>query len=256
MSRHTVWISHPPKSIDKRIQLLIKSIASTCVSQNWGLELREYQIINNRGVISGQDSHDLYQKIHRSRTAVVSIQPPNAAGPILFDRPIQAIRGRAIDFKKTISLRQFCINKAYFYKMRWDRNIHNWDSGFHSWTSRTHCEGILDPICLPFPVFCAEDHWPKSLRFTDSRRDFNHQFGTNDRLDLRKLIWKTREMHGTEIVNIAGFNLPRGYHWNVNSSLGLTQLFTPTEIWEINSYVNVTPDACIRGRLPFAKRIK
>ncbi len=251
-----VWIFYPSKSAHRDIKALIGNLIEACKLNKWRPVLREYKVFNKQGVISGTDVQELYLRIHKARVAVISIQPPGAAGPILFDRPTKPSTGEQINYKQTLSLRQLCLNKSFFYKMRWDRETHNWVSGFQKWAISINCSSTHDPICLPFHVFKAEGHWPKTLKSHESRKDFNNQYGTNDRKDLRSLIWKTNELHGNESIHIAGFQLPKGYHWNVNSSLNKATLYTPTEVWEVSNYVNVTPDACIRGRAPNAKRTK
>jgi|CZKU01.1.fsa_nt_gi hypothetical protein len=61
-------------------------------------------------------------------------------------------------------------------------------------------------------------------------------------------------MHGTERLVIAGLGLPAGFHWDVQNRNAPTYVHTPLETWKVMTYVNVAPDAHVRGREPYARR--
>lgn len=66
---------------------------------------------------------------------------------------------------------------------------------------------------------------------------------------LKNRILGLTEGHGREILNVAGRELARGFHWNVSHSASNASLGNSSETWSVNKggYVNVYPDGHIRG---------
>ena len=52
---------------------------------------------------------------------------------------------------------------------------------------------------------------------------------------------------------MAGYTLPPGFHWDVSVQANPKTITTPTERWEVLRYINIGPDAHLRGRPPHAR---
>jgi hypothetical protein len=88
------------------------------------------------------------------------------------------------------------------------------------------------------------------------RSAFDNRFGTAARrVDQREFAWEHGPFHGRESLQVAGFALPPGFHWDVKTTRELV-LWTPTEGWRVRDYINVAPDASVRGREPYARQIR
>ena len=128
-----------------------------------------------------------------------------------------------------------------------------------TWRRDVRCEGGGDPRCLPFHVFTNRTSENTELDKPEQRESFDHVHGPGGRRqDKRGLTWRLEpaQFHGLERLHVAGRELPRGFHWDVSVDGDPKKIATPTEQWRISRYINVSPDAHLRGRPPFAKRIK
>jgi hypothetical protein len=77
------------------------------------------------------------------------------------------------------------------------------------------------------------------------------------RIDDEKREWKLspRLFHGNDTLYVAGCQLRAGFHWDVRPISKTTQILTTTAVWRVNRYINVTPDAQVRGGPPHAEMI-
>ena len=60
--------------------------------------------------------------------------------------------------------------------------------------------------------------------------------------------------HGRDEFHVSGRRLPTGFHWDVRPGRAGTRIHTPIETWYVRVYVNVYPDATLRGARPYAWR--
>ena len=123
------------------------------------------------------------------------------------------------------------------------------------WCQDTGCENHHDPRCLPFHIFESEQI---NLDTPEERRRFNEIHGPGGRRrDDRDFSWclGPGAFHGNDVLHVAGHTLPRGFHWDVSVQANPKTITTPTERWQVARYINIAPDANLRGRPPHAKRI-
>lgn len=154
-----------------------------------------------------------------------------------------------------MALDTFCRHKAYFIRLRWDRDLATWASVFAGGLEAVGCDGPDDPRCLPLHVFRPRGSgWSKALGATHGRAAFARDHGpASCRTDAADLLWETGPNHAGEPLAVAGRALPAGFHWDVQGTG--QEIWTPTEGWLVRQYINVAPDAHLRGREPFAKPI-
>lgn len=247
-----VWIFRPDRD-GGRSKPPIRAVQDACRERGWPVEVRRTTGRDGRALIRPEDARKLYRDMHRARVAVLSIQGPGAPGPQLMTRPPQ--RSRPLRWKEAYSLRLLCRHKAFFRRVRWDRSSRSWVPLFAQWLDGEQCDGPSDCRCLPLHVFSCERGWSRRLLETNGRRGFDAKYGPGSRrVDRQKRAWEhATEHHGHETLQVSGFELPRGFHWDVQAEE--VELWTPNEGWRIRRYVNVFPDAGVIGREPYAKRL-
>lgn len=255
-----VWVLFPSTSNSiSQARGVRKAIRQICQDRNWNHYERpttEYQKIP---LVDASDFKNIYRRMHRTRVAVVSIQAPAVGGPQIRMRPMPKHGQIFLKGRELMSVRQLSRHKAFFLRLRWDRDHQTWASTFASWMNRVECDGIQDPRCVPFQVFLTARHWSKTIAGPAGRRRFDSEHGgATRRTDTRGLVWMTGTNHGLQqqdALQIAGNPLPIGFHWDVQAEQEV-ELWTPTEGWLIRKYLNVTPDASIRGQEPKAVQIR
>ena len=91
------------------------------------------------------------------------------------------------------------------------------------------------------------------LDATYGRQQFNRDHGPQEsRSDKNGLDWKrAHDMHGREVLHIAGRPLINGFHSDVMPGLrtrGSKKVSTTVEIWKMppHGHINIYPDAHIR----------
>jgi hypothetical protein len=249
-----VWTFVPSVRASGDVDRVRTNIQMICRKLGWRYQERKTTQVQGRTLISGEDVRSVYQRMHRTRVAILSVQAPKAQGPHFLSRPLPLRPPAAIHWRDAVSLRRLCRHKAFFLRLRWDRDATAWASAFSAWATRIECAGANDPRCLPLHVFAAKRWWSRKLTTEEGRAAFDDQYGAGARrVDDRSLEWQTGPNHGREILHIAGCNLPTGFHWDVQGSE--VEVWTPTEGWLIRKYVNISPDADVRGREPYAKKI-
>lgn len=96
------------------------------------------------------------------------------------------------------------------------------------------------------------------LDLAAQREEFASLYGGGSvRIDDDKREWKLspRDFHGRETVQIAGRDLRPGFHWDVTPLAGSAKIVTTSQVWQVYRYVNVYPNAHVRGRHPDARKI-
>ena len=88
------------------------------------------------------------------------------------------------------------------------------------------------------------------LDLTEERESFNHRYGNGaERIDDTGSTWQLnpRDYHSTEdCLNIAGYTLARGFHWDVVTSAP-RDFNTPKYSCRVTGHFNVYPDAFFRS---------
>lgn len=248
-----VWLAVPPAG-GKQLLAVRRSIEQECRARGWKLDVRTTTAsIDGVPVVQPDDAVALYSRIHREPVSVLSVQAPHAPGPVAVARPpgrVLRVAGREV-----VSLRELCRHKALFSRLRWDRPPGGWASRFARWASTQACDGHHDPRCLPLYVFETQT-WSRSLLRPNGRAAFDGQYGGGaERTDERRRTWKTGPAHGRTVLTIAGTELPRGFHWDVNAPGSPVELWTMSGDWIIDQYLNVTPDASVRTMPKYARAI-
>lgn len=250
-----VWVFYPA-SRDGAIDGVRRTIRGIATRSGWGFNERQTENLGGHPFLRGEDARNLYRRMHRASVAVLSLQAPKAHGPLVSTRPRPAGFLTEIGLRYSVSLRQYCRHKAFFLRLRSDRDREAWVKSYLAWAAGSHCGGTGDPRSLPLHAFGGERHWSRTIATPRGRDAFDEHFGPPAcRVDARRLRWTTGPEHGHEALHVAGCPLPTGFHWDVKTDGEPRDFATPTEIWRIKTYVNVAPDCAVRGREPFAKQV-
>ena len=194
--------------------------------------------------LSGEDAVNLYRRSHRAKVGVLF-----AGRPAVLPRP-----GRARWAEKTINLATFVRYKAYAARLpATSACLSMCLDAYESWCRDTECENESDPRCLPFHIFQSRH---TDLNTPEERRRFNEIYGAGGRRqDEGEFSWTLGPYHGRDVLHVAGHRLPPGFHWDVSVRENAKTITTPTERWEVSRYINIAPDAHLRGRPPYARKI-
>ena len=153
-----------------------------------------------------EDAVNLYRRSHRARVGVLF-----AGKPAVLPRP-----GKPRRAEKTINLTTFLRYKAYAARLpTTPAYLSSCLDDYESWCQDTGCENDHDPRCLPFHVFASEQ---TDLDTPDERQRFNEIHGPGGRRrDERAFTWflGPRPFHGRQVLHVAGYTLPSGFHWDV-----------------------------------------
>jgi len=200
--------------------------------------------------LSPRDATALYKGAHRS-----------SLGVIVFGGPEVGLDPAAGGHGKAVSVERFLRYKAFVYHLERPDDVRAVDeffADFSSWISTIGCEGEQDPRCMPLHVFDRSRDW-RTLGSPVGRSDFNSRYGAGVREDPQGLRWqRARDLHGREVLQVAGRPLIAGYHWDVENSARAPRRVTTThEVYEVSprGYLNVHPDAHVGVRGSFARRI-
>lgn len=233
-------------------------LRKTIEPKNWVLQERLVKTVRtpSGGLLLVADPRDvvaLYRQAHRTGVALL------VTGSIRFCT--EPPEEKAIRRDLTLKLLRHCQYKAYCSKFPENNgDLDTFIGGFDEWLNTINCDGDTDPRCLPFPIFKAQIGVNNLANQVDRVAfDAAHRNGkVRGRLDGLGLAWETnpRDYHGHETLTVAGRALSRGFHWDVqNDNRKPKKLGSPTEIWKVNTYVNVFPDGKIAGRHPYAHKI-
>ena len=246
---HEIWYVFPDTGHAQTARLR-DDLRRECRRRGW--ELQEKRSVETRvdgrplQFLSGEDAVNLYRRSHRFRVGVLF-----TGRPAVLPRP-----GKARRSEKTIALAAFVRYKAYVARLPVNPAcISSCLDSYESWCRDTGCENGSDPRCLPFHVF-QSGH--TELDSSGERRRFNEIHGPGARRrDDRGLSWRlgAGPFHGREELYVAGHTLPPGFHWDVSVQRDAKTITTPTERWQVSRYINIAPDAHLRGRTPFARKI-
>ena len=242
-----IWLFHPDDNarLYKRVSNELRAV---CESENWTFYARHIHGARApRGrpfaKILNQDATNLYKRLHRARVGVWQIG--DARAPTT-PQPRHAR-------KDYVSLADFVRHKAFHVGLPrngFAESLRERLFDFRQWLSAIGCENEADPRCLPFHVFDTRFDIDR-LEFACGRSSFTEAHGPqSSRIDDSRLTWsRDGQMHGREILNVAGRELAQGFHWNVSHSASEARLGNSSETWRVNKggYVNIYPDGHIRG---------
>ena len=228
-------------------------IRRECRRRGWGCMERPAESVrttSGRPVlrISGRDADGLYRQLHRAHVAVVGVS--HAA---VYMRPMDPL----IRFPRAVvPVRRYTLHKSFFTPL--PTSVDSalvWIGNFEHWCMDLDCEGAGDPRCLPLHVFNAQGD-EEILFHSEGREQFNTKYGVGVRMAQDGFRWSPPRtaLHGREALCVRGALLAQGYHWDVSPGRGKARICTATEEWLVKEYVNIYPNAHVRGTAPYAKR--
>ena len=234
------FIFHKADLVGSR--LLRDRMNKICQERMWRLSPRgveTFKAPSGRSValVPADFAAGLYSKVHRTRVAVLVL----GSDPKV---PLHPRHKDALQYARYLQLKRYVEYKCFYCKVSSDPANDSWAGTFENWCKATHCEGEQDPRCLPFPVFQGDG---KELKIPDTRKQFNDRYGSAKRIDDTKSTWELlpKIYHGTESLQVAGHELPMGFHWDVETH-GQQTFNTPKFSWRVTGHINVYPDAFLR----------
>ena len=247
-----VWLFHS-KGLYPSVERAKEKMEAECRKRNWEFRIRPTHLIKPEGRPIGQikpeDATNLYRRIHRARVGVWQIEHADVPKR---PKPKAAVS----DY---ISLRQFVLHKAFHARLPGQFTEGAWESSFAeflNWLNELHCENEADPRCLPLHVFGTECNLA-DLEHIDGRQRFATTHGPQaSRVDNKGFVWTRGAFHGQDVLQVAGYELAKGFHWDV-AGKHKQHITTTSQVWELkpNGYVNVYPDAHVRGNPKRANQI-
>ena len=246
-----VWVVFPPTA-RRRIAEVRDRLRRECDTRSWPRPQEKTfpeRRVRGRplGLLAGSDAANLYRRSHRARVGVFFVGQPC----VLLKPDAHVFAGGAL-----AALRRFVRYKAYVSPLPEDpADVSGALDVYDAWCGRVECGGGRDPRCLPFHIF-KSDQMP--LGTTEQQQRFDGKYGSGARRrDDDDFVWilDPARFHGADVLHVAGYELAPGFHWDVSVGRGRKIITTPTERWRVDRYVNVAPDAHLRGRAPHARKI-
>lgn len=243
-----------PKSASANLAGLRSRVVGHVRHRGWALNERPVTVQREAGQVSQEDADLAYRRAHVERVAVLCLQEPGQPGTACVLPPDPVAKSS----QRWVSLRCLVRHKAFFRRLRTDRDDFSWVSAFEAWCSRVECSGMQDPRILPLHVFAADPRWSRLLTHSVGQGQFDARFGrAQSREDERRFIWKPADPNARHMGGgtVTGHELPNGFHWDVNTNGASRELCTLTQRWEVRSYLNIAPNGNAVGRPPYAKRL-
>lgn len=199
--------------------------------------------------LEGADAMEIYKLLHRRPVAVLSLQRPQRPGPLIMKGPTVPQRIRRETY---VALREYCRFKGFFVRLTLGRPFDSWIEPFNRWMATVDNDGQHDPRTIPMHIFEPTKLRSRELRAPEGRDKFNTHYGATNRIDDDGRKWgEEGPMHGTDELTVCGRNLPTGFHWDLQCSGSVVR--NPVSEVAVVNYVNVSPDAELRPRPPYAK---
>ena len=246
-----VWIVFP-RTARARIAAVRERLRRECHTRRWGLQEvipSVERLISGRRLmlVAGEDAVKLYRRSHRAKVGVFHT-----------GRARVQLMPCA---RSSMAVAQFIRYKAYASPLPADVGaVSRCLDAYDAWCQSIGCVDGHDPRCLPFHVF---ESGHTELGTSKQRQHFDEVHGVGAlRRDGKRLMWRLDPavFHGRETLQVAGYALSRGFHWDVSVDNGRSPtVTTPTERWEISrksGYLNVYPDGHVRGRAPYARKLR
>lgn len=192
-------------------------------------------------VLAPSDAELLYRLLHHGSVMVTAV----TAVFVLRDPRSSSIRQ-----KHVVRLQEFVEHKACYALINGRTDVAALDATFSGWRAGVRCDGEDDPRVLPLHTFDANGPCP-DLASAEARRAFGARYGSGRfRLDVAGREWaRATALHGRETLEIAGFRLRAGFHWDVRYRKGSGTLLCANAVWRLprRSYANVYPNGNVRG---------
>lgn len=190
--------------------------------------------------LSGEDAFNLYRHLHLRRVAVFVLDD----GVVLNDPD------RRPDEDGVVPLRRFVRYKAYFARIDVGNVAHHLEA-FLRWSAVPGCGSERDARVLPLHLFDHETDWA-DLDTPEGIRRFEMMRGrSSQRHDCRGLPWRVdlARHGGREREQVAGLELSRGLHWDVENGAVKSRIPTPLGAYEMRprAHVNVAPNGSVRA---------
>jgi len=195
-------------------------------------------------LLSPADAAGLYRELHRAPTLVLTFAAAMVRRDPSRDPPVR---------RAAMTLQEFVAYKALFGLIRGHNDLPSIFARFSSWMGGVHCSGESDARVLPLHVFSAGPRRP-DLHTSEGAAAFREQHGpASSRIDGDRVKWKRADknaFHGGSSLNVAGYSLPAGMHWDVSRRGHSIRLTNSNQVWRLSgnrAYVNVYPDSHIRA---------
>ena len=245
----SIVVVRPPSSKETLAQkALAQQIENTAKSRGWRCEptLRAIEIRSHsdkasgrpQSVLNPQDTESLYRLIHSSRCIVA------LTGDV---RVRLNPRADPIAERAVIPIEKFVRYKASAVLIRSSQELQIGLTRADTAVNQLQSNGTTDPRILPLHLFCPSADY-SDLNSNPGQAAFARSHGrASRRTDSENRHWSNGPAHGNTTLVVGGKPLPRGFHWDVASTLE-TSLMNGWEIWKIvrNGYANISPDASIR----------
>jgi len=219
-------------------------VADVCKDGGWHFHPRSVPTVRTPDgrpipLVARDVAAGLYPRVHRSRVATLVVgRDPRV--------PLHPSEAEVLRFARHVPLRRFVEYKSFWIRIPNDPMNDSWVGAFANWSVGIECEGEHDPRCLPFHVFSGDG---ADLQRADRRQVFDDRYGSGaERIDESRSRWilNPHEYHGLESLHVAGYNLRKGFHWDVSAEEW--RFCTPVGLWRVNGHVNIYPDAHVRPR--------
>ena len=246
-----LWIVFPNTRRSKTSDVR-KRLRMECRNRDWLVQERKSDVRRFNGrpveVVAGVDADNLYRRAHRVKVAV-----------LFFGRPFVPLNPEArLDrAEHRVALDRFVRYKAHAQRLPEDAvDVSGHLASCEEWRQSVGCDSGYDPRCLPLHLFKAGQG---ELDSHEDRRRFDEVHGAGARRrDDAGLTWRldAAGFHGREKLHVAGRELVAGFHWDVSVNGSATTITTAVERWRVREYVNIAPDGHLRGRAPYARRMR
>ncbi|PYY34459.1 hypothetical protein [Curtobacterium sp. MCPF17_046] len=180
-----------------------------------------------------RDIHRGYDAVFQAGQARISLQPT---------KPLES--------SHLIPVSRLVRPKAFF--VQFDGFTPPADSfeDFDSWAAAVDCGTHRDCRVLPHHMFSPSTDW-QALETEDQRQAFEAAHGGPTHLhDEKSRPWnQTNAWHGNDTLEVARFDLPTGFHWDVVSARNTSRMSSLTSAWRFDgkAYLNISPDGFIRA---------
>lgn len=251
-----LWFFYPD-SRQRAVTEVCERLRQECTDRGWRFQPRTIHRIRNdhgrpRELIDPEDAAALYRRMHRARVAVF----------IVGKAFVQSDPGRAQIRERDLLLADiFARHKAFLARVdlgRFRAQCAAELESFGNWCATVECEDERDPRCLPLHIFDASRDHP-SLKTVEGRQQFAEMYGKGRRrTDRGGMQWIRGARHGRDTLHVAGYELTRGFHWDVSPAgrARTVRISTADEVWEVRrgGHINIFPDGYVRGSRT-AKRV-
>lgn len=191
-------------------------------------------------VLDPWEAERLYRLTHRGYSAVFQ----TGSARILKDPT------KLLESSNTMTLKNLMQHKVFFSQFDGFTAAADSFDVYDEWTANVRCENHRDCRALPLHMFAPNRDWG-TLAERSSRNGFEQVHGKPLHLkDERSRPWKqATARHGNDTLTVANYELPTGFHWDVEASQNRSRMSSLTDAWRFDSgaYLNISPDGHARG---------